>query len=206
MALYQNNLIKAYPYGYGTFSGTDMIVSILLPGSKPYAVGECSTVSYSILRDLQEVRTLGRISVRGFARGQRRVAGTIIFTVFEQHMVNNFRLHVDYLRKIRRLKSDELPPFDIIITGATEYGRAARLVIYGATVYEEGKVISIEDLFTENVWSYMARDIELMEFNDYMTESMPPVAPGSAFNAPTELPRFQVSELRDRYISYSMGS
>jgi hypothetical protein len=35
---------------------------------------------------------------------------------------------------------------------------------------------------------------------------MPPVSAGSAFNQPTELPRFQVSELRDRYISSVTGS
>lgn len=198
--LYQDNLIKVRPPGYGTFSGIDMSVSILLPGAKPCTVGECSTVSYSTLRDLQEVRTLGRTSVRGFARGQRRVAGTIIFTVFEQHAVNNLRLEIDYLRKINRLKTDELPPFDIIITGASEYGRAAKLVIYGAVVYEEGQVITIEDLFMENVWSYMARDIDLLEFNDYMTEPSPPVSASTEFNIYTDLfGKFNVSDLRDKY-------
>lgn len=200
MSLYKDNGIynKSLP-GYGTFSGADMIVSILLPGSKPYAVGECSTVSYSILRDLQEVRTLGRISVRGYARGQRRIAGTIIFTVFEQHMVNNLKREIDYLRQIGRLKSDELPPFDIIITGATEYGRAARLVIYGATVYEEGKVLSIEDIFTENVWSYMARDIDVLAFYDYTADAPLSFQPSTSFASPIKLPKFKVSDLKDKY-------
>lgn len=151
------------PSGYGTFSGSDMVVSLVFPNSSPYAVGECSTVTYSTLRDVQEVRTLGRISVRGFTRGQRRVAGTIIFTVFEQHIVNNIKNHVAYLQSLSSIKSDELPPFDIIITFGSEYGRSARLVIYGAVVLEEGKVMSIEDLFTENTWTYLARDIRPME-------------------------------------------
>lgn len=185
--------------GYGSFSGVDMIVSILLPGAQPVTVGECSTVSYSILRDLQEVRTLGRISVRGYARGQRRVAGTIIFTVLEQHQLNNLRAQVEYLNKIGRLKTDELPPFDIIITMASEYGRAARLVIYGATVYEEGKVMSIDDIITENVWSYMARDIILLEYNDYMSEPMFPVTNSTTFLNPTQLLKFSISELKDKY-------
>lgn len=193
--LYYDNMITIKPYGYGTFSGTDMIVSILLPGAQPIAVGECSTVSYSILRELQEVRTLGRISVRGYARGQRRVAGTIIFTVFEQHMVNNLKRQIDYMRKINRLKTDELPPFDIIITGATEYGRAARIVIYGATIYEEGKILSVEDIITENIWSYQARDIELMEFNDYTVEPMPYVQAGTVLNQPMDLPGFSAGDL-----------
>jgi len=195
-SLIKDNRIVTKPYGYGTFSGVDMVVSILLPSSPPYVVGECSTVTYSILRDVQEVRTLGRISVRGHARGQRRVAGTIIFTVFEQHTVNNLRMQVDYLRKIMRLKGDELPPFDIVITGGSEYGRVARLVIYGAVAFEEGKVISIEDMFTENVWSYMARDIEPLEFNDYMVEPFPPLKGGSEFNQNGELMgKFNVSDL-----------
>lgn len=185
--------------GYGSFSGTDMIVSILLPGAQPITVGECSTVSYSTLRDLQEVRTLGRISVRGFARGQRRIAGTIIFTVLEQHELNNLRAQIEYLWQAGRLKTDELPPFDIIITMASEYGRAARLVIYGATVYEEGKVLSIDDIITENVWSYMARDIILLEFNDYMTEPMFPITSSTSFLNPSKLYKVNISELKDKY-------
>lgn len=194
--LIKDNAITIKPSGYGTYSGTDMIVNILLPSSPPYAVGECSTVTYSVLRDVQEVRTLGRISVRGYARGQRRVAGTIIFTVFEQHTVNNLCMQVDYLRKIMGLKGDELPPFDIVITGGSEHGRVARLVIYGAVAFEEGKVISIEDMFTENVWSYMARDIELLKFNDYMVAPLPPLKGGSEFNQNGELMgKFNVSDL-----------
>lgn len=199
MSLYKENMISVRPEGYGTFSGADMVVSILLPHSKLYTVGECSTVSYSTLRDLQEVRTLGFISPRGFARGQRRVAGTIIFTVFEQHVVNNLKREISYLRQIGRLKSDELPPFDIIITCASEYGRAAKMAIYGAIVYEEGKVMSIEDIFTENVWSYMARDIEILTFYDYMSEAPLTFQPSTSFMTPVELPKFKVSELKDKY-------
>lgn len=158
-----------YPEGYGTFSGTDALISLVFPAMPPVHLGECSTVTYSILRDVQEVRTMGRITVRGFTRGQRRVAGTIIFTVFEQHVVNNIKGQIDYMRSIGRLKTDELPPFDIVITTGTEYGRVGRIVIYGAVVFEEGKVVSVEDLFTENTWSYMARDISLMEKEPFNT-------------------------------------
>jgi hypothetical protein len=199
--LYSDNGLRIRPYGHGSFSGADMVVSVLFPSAKPVTVGECSTVSYSTLRDVQEVRTLGHITVRGFAKGQRRVAGTIIFTVFEQHAANNLKAEIDYLRKLGRLKTDELPPFDIIITAASEYGRAARLVIYGAVVLEEGMVMSVEDILTENTWTYMARDIELLKAHDYMTSPWPAVSASTAFNEPTEdMGHFSVSEIRDKYI------
>ena len=44
-----------------------------------------------------------------------------------------------------------------------EYGSSAWLGIFGLTIVDEGKVFSIEDMFTENQWSYMARDIYLMD-------------------------------------------
>ncbi len=201
MSVFTDNMLRIKPYGHGSFSGADMLVSILLPSSSPIAIGECSTVTYSTLRDVQEVRTLGRITVRGFAKGQRRVAGTIIFTLFEQHAVHNIRAEIDYLRQLTRLKSDEMPPFDIIITAASEYGRASRAVIYGAVVLEDGMVMSIEDILTENTWTYMARDIDLFRAHDYVNFSWPKSNPSTVFNDPRELGRFSVSEIRDRYIT-----
>ncbi|HEY8385600.1 MAG TPA: hypothetical protein VIK82_05195 [Porticoccaceae bacterium] len=145
-----------------------MIASLVLPGQKPITLGEVSTLSYSIYREKNAVRTLGRISVKGFTKGPRTVAGTIIFTVFDRHVVNRLREQVEILRQAGRLKSDELPPFDLIVTGANEFGSAAAMRIYGVTVIEEGMTVSVEDIFTENIWQYQARDIRLLD--NYISE------------------------------------
>lgn len=144
---------------YASFSGTDMVVSLVFPQCTPIVVGSANTVTYSIYRSVKPVTTLGRISMRGLAKGTRVVAGTIIFTMLDQNMVNNLKDRIEYLRGITRLKPDELPPFDIVITAANEYGHVGRMTIYGATVYEDGQTMSIQDMFTENVWSYQARDV-----------------------------------------------
>ena len=146
-----------------TFSGTDMVATIVFPNCAPITVGELATVSYSVYREKNPIRTLSRISVKGFTKGPRTVAGTFIFTVFDKHVVNRIKSEIPYLNNLVRIKSDELPAFDLYITMGNEYGASARLNIYGVTVVDEGKVMSIEDLFTENQWSYMARDIDLMD-------------------------------------------
>jgi hypothetical protein len=140
-----------------------MVATIVFPNCAPITIGELATVSYSVYREKNPVRTLSRISVKGFTKGSRTVAGTLIFTVFDKHFVNRIRSQVPYLNNLVRIKTDELPTFDIYITMGNEYGASARLNIYVITIVDEGKVMSVEDLFTENQWSYMARDIDLMD-------------------------------------------
>lgn len=150
----------------GTFSGSDMLAHIIFPGRSPIALGQVTTMTYSTYRETHPVRTLGRINVKGFSKGPRTIAGTLIFTVFDKHVVNQVKSEVDYISGIRKLKPCELPPFDIMITFGNEYGASAKIFIYGIEVVDEGKIFSVEDLFTENTWSYMARDIDLMDSID----------------------------------------
>ena len=52
-----------------SYSGTDMVVSLSFPGVAPVTIGTATTITYSIYRQLAHVRTLGRISSKGYARG-----------------------------------------------------------------------------------------------------------------------------------------
>ena len=140
-----------------------MVVSIVFPGTKAITLGELTTISYSVYRDKVPVRTCSYINVRGFTKGPRTVAGTMIFTVFDKHVVNRLRAEVPYFASLVKMKADEWPPFDIYITMGNEYGASARLNIYGLTIVDEGQVMSVEDLFTENQWSFMARNIDLQD-------------------------------------------
>jgi hypothetical protein len=65
-----------------------------------------------------------------------------------------------------KMKPDELPPFDIVVSFANEYGQSASKVIYGAVIVDDGMTLSIEDIFTENQMTYIARDIEHMKDTD----------------------------------------
>lgn len=152
--------------GATSFSGSDMMVYFAFPEARPVYIGTASTVTYSTFRETRHVRTLSRISSKGVTRGGRTVAGTLIFTVINQHIVNDI---LDALREVTayrlydKLKPDELPPFDIIISFANEYGQMSREFIYGVSIVDDGMVLSIEDIFTENTMTYIARDISLMK-------------------------------------------
>lgn len=148
---------------YGTFSGADMIVSLAFPGCAPVVVGEATTLSWSTIRDTGEVRTLGRVTVKGFTRGQRKVAGQIIFTMFNRHMVANIRNAVPYLANFDKILMDELPPFDIILSMANEYGNQGLFALYGVSIIHDGGVYSIEDMVTEGTMMYWARHIEPLD-------------------------------------------
>lgn len=153
------NFISNY---YKSFSGTDTLVFILMPGSNPVVLGSITTVSYSAYRTKQPVINLGRTNINGITRGSRIFAGTMIFTLINQHWLNEL-LETDnlkWLAQYQELKADELPLFDLMVVSANEYGSYVNMFLYGVDITDEGQVVSVEDLFTENTLSFVARDIE----------------------------------------------
>ena len=149
---------------YKSFSGTDTLVFILLPGSKPVILGSITTVSYSLYRTKQPVINLGRTNINGVTRGARIFAGTMIFTLINQYWLNELLYeengNANWLAQYQELKADELPLFDLMIVSANEYGSYVSMFLYGVDVTDEGQVVSVEDLFTENTLSFIARDIQ----------------------------------------------
>lgn len=144
---------------YKSFSGTDALVFALLPESTPVVLGTITTISYSMFRDKKPVPLIGKINVGGFTRGTRIYAGTMIFTIINQHWVNDLMEQAPWLKEYGRLKADELPLFDLMIVCANEYGASVQMFIYGVDITDEGQVISIEDILTENTFSFVARDL-----------------------------------------------
>jgi hypothetical protein len=72
-----------------SFSGADAVATITPLGGKPRVFGEIQTLSYSIYRPTTPVYTLGRINPKGVVRGQRTIAGSLIFTVFDRHVLKS---------------------------------------------------------------------------------------------------------------------
>lgn len=174
-----------------SFSGADMIVMFLFPNAAPVTIGTASTVGYSLFRQMAQVRTLGRISAKGYGRGGVTFAGSIVFTVVNQSFMEDVKAAIPYLSDYTNIRPDELPPFDILITFANELGQSATLAIYGASFTDETTTFSVEDIFTENVLTFMARDIRHMKAGEQINP-----APSASFNTNTErLGKFFVSEL-----------
>lgn len=182
---------RKYDYTYSSYSGCDIVASITIPefSTRPLIVGELQTVSYSIHREVSPVRTLGRANPKGFTNGTRTVAGSLIFTVFDNNLVHKIvslikegytsgdkgallddiineraKLYKDRMDDINAYSlMDEMPPFDITISFMNEYGNQSVLVIKGIVIVDEGQVMSIEDMITENTMSYMATDIQVLK-------------------------------------------
>ncbi|MGG2085292.1 hypothetical protein [Lysinibacillus pakistanensis] len=60
------------------------------------------------------------------------------------------------------LYADELPPFDVTISFANEYGQKAVLVIYGLEILNEGTGFSIDSVTTEKACTFVARKVDYM--------------------------------------------
>ena len=59
--------------------------------------------------------------------------------------------------------ADEIPPFNITITFANEYGFDSRMAIYGVRLINEGQTMSVNDLYIENTYQFVANDINYMD-------------------------------------------
>lgn len=154
---------------YESFSGCDMVcsISISLPGEKTsianIVVGYLQTLSYSIHQDKTPVRNIGNMNAKDYTFGPRTIAGSLVFALFNKHWM--FDLMELYRQKANistanHFLVDEMPPFDITITAANEYGRKARMALYGVRLMNEGMVLSINDLYTENTYQYVATNID----------------------------------------------
>lgn len=54
---------------------------------------------------------------------------------------------------------DQIPPFDIVLTAANEYGQVAQMGIRGVEILNEGSGMSIDDIVTEQSMTFVAREI-----------------------------------------------
>lgn len=172
---------------YNSFSGTDITAQIIIPNERqPLHLGELSTISYSIHREQKPVRGLGKVNVKGFVRGARTIAGSMVFTVFDSYpfyRLEQYRNLVYGTRVDSRTMyplADMLPPFDMVLTFASEYGAFARMKILGMVIVDEGGTFSIENIISEQEFTYMATGIiPLTKFVPEQIASPSTVGPAS---------------------------
>lgn len=155
-----------------SFSGCDMVATINIPNSKGVivtkALGSLQTLSYSTHMDKKPIRVIGNVNPVAFVNGPRTIAGSLVFAVFNEHFLKEIyadeRLRSDYDSEFNQyILTDEMPPFDITISMANEYGARSRMAIYGVTFANEGKAISVNDVYTENTYQFLALDLEYLE-------------------------------------------
>jgi hypothetical protein len=153
---------------YNTFAGTDILAEILLPNvastfqAEKITLGELQTISYSIHRENTPVRFLGHVSPGGFVKGPRTIAGSLIFTVFNYYAFYRLKQFSEAVGSGFFPLADMLPPFDVVITFVNEVGAMSKMKLMGVTIVDEGQTMSVDDLITEQTYSYMARGIQPM--------------------------------------------
>jgi hypothetical protein len=136
-----------------------------------FTLATAQTLSLQTHREKHPVRALGHSNVKGYTRGQRTIAGSIIFTMFNEHAlaslirkmgssINKFDPSPAGENQISSLLADQLPPIDITIVFANEYGSLSRGGLYGVEFMNSGVTLSIEDLLTEEVVNFVARDAD----------------------------------------------
>lgn len=128
-------------------------------------LGNMQTISISSHREKMPVRSFGSIQPKAYTRGARTIAGSFVFTMVDVHAFDTFLQTTKMIstgmgESAARTAnvSDQIPPFDIIISGASEGGTLMVSELYGVELVNEGIVLSVQDLMVEQTFQYVARD------------------------------------------------
>ena len=62
--------------------------------------------------------------------------------------------------------ADQIPPFDIVLAAANEYGAQAVMKIFGVELLNENSGVSIDDIVTEQQYTWIARSITPWYFDE----------------------------------------
>lgn len=141
---------------------------------------QLQTLTVSSMRTLGPVRVLGETPVRGYVRGPRTLAGTMVFSLIDDDPFARFYQIADQeLLSYQPFFVDQVPEFDIVIYGETEFletrDRAsskagvgnlneflageppATAVLLDCTLANFGTTFSVNDMMLEATYTYEAR-------------------------------------------------
>lgn len=145
--------------------------------STTLVLSSLQTISIQSHREKFAVRALGTNYAKGYTRGPRTIAGSMIFTIFEEHPLkkliraiasssrgdaSRFRRYGEMDDEVSLAIPDMLPPIDLTIVFANEYGNLSKKSIYGVEFINDGVTFSIEDMLSEQVLNFVARDVDIM--------------------------------------------
>jgi hypothetical protein len=155
-----------------------------------FKLGSLHTISYSSFREKFAVRTLGRTQAKTYTRGPRTVAGSMVFTVFQEH---------DFLRMIKNIDTsnekhphiamlDQIAPFNLMLLFANEYGAYSVLHLFDVELSSEGQQMSVDQIITHNTMNF------------YATDMIPMTSVGNTFNSYSDMINELAVEIGDRGI------
>jgi hypothetical protein len=152
---------------------------------------------------------MGSVDPRGYSRGKRGIAGSLVFTIFDRSALSNLTdknqpRHAKYFAKFTDVASpgefsasrgsdiaredaaglleaaggqigpqgtlfhkdlrnvnyvDQMPPFDIVLSGENELGTRMFMQILGVELLNQGSGVSVDDIVIESQMTFVARSI-----------------------------------------------
>jgi len=182
---------------YNSYSGADITASLISPDDEEsiLTLGELQTISYSIHRENTPVRGLGHSNPCGFVKGPRTIAGSLIFTQFDSYTFYRLKKYQDLVESYMYPLGDMMPPFDILLSFSNEFGSFSKMKIFGITIVDEGATMSIEDLVTEQTYTYMARGIQ--PITSYIPEGLE-----NLYNTPETIQNYQSGTTEQNTFSF----
>ena len=152
-------------FGCNSYSGADMVAMMTISNGSSkgsYTLGSLQTLSVSTNMQRSPIRSIGNINAKDYVMGPRTIAGSLVFAVFDKHFAYEAMEAIQGEIGTYTFLADELPPFDITVTMANEYGKTSKLVIYGVRLINEGQVMSINDIYIENTYQFVAKDYDYL--------------------------------------------
>jgi len=122
---------------------------------------EATTMSVSIHRSKSPVRAFGYANPKGFARGSRTIAGTMVLSRTSAEALYLFlqsELMADLTKDTMYVKLDQLPPLDFTLLFFSEMGYASSQRLLGVEFVTDGSVVSVQDAILEQQITWMAAD------------------------------------------------
>ena len=80
----------SYKSANNSFSGADMVAVMSISGGKvkgSCVLGTLQTISISTSMNRMPIRAIGNINAKDYVMGQRTIAGSLVFAVFDKHFM-----------------------------------------------------------------------------------------------------------------------
>lgn len=151
-------------------------------GEALFYLGSALTVSYSVFRDKRPVFNCGSSVIDGVSIGNKYVAGSIISVMYSQDDMSrlietikedavnrqgskepgksNLKYRISSIKEMRTFGRDDIVSFNMHCLFTSEYSEdLRRVILYDVTMLNNGKVMSINDLITEDTMSFIASNV-----------------------------------------------
>ena len=170
-----------YLYKNVSYSGTDIVVTAQLcignTKSEFMTMGSLQTITYSVYDRMEPIHSLGNVNAKDYVHTHRYIAGSMVFAVFDQHWAKEFiekYCKSAGIAESEKILTDEIPPMNITISMGNEYGSSSRTALYGVRLFNEGMTMSVNDIYTEHTYQFVALNIDYLENVQLPSESRDP--------------------------------